>query len=65
MQVWRLHGPAGERESPYLSRRDKLAWDLDKRETRGAQGLGENSQVSGGEGKQTACGFKEFYLEGG
>ena len=27
-----------ERESPYLPRRDELAWDLDKRETRGAEG---------------------------
>lgn len=46
------------RESPYLSRRDKMAWDLDKREPRG-RGLGaENSQVSGEEGKQTALGTR-------
>lgn len=34
-----------------------MAWDLDKRET-GGRGWEESSQVSGGEGKQTAPGTR-------
>lgn len=55
------------RESPYLPRRDKKAWDLDKRETGGTQAGGRTArcrEVRENRGLQER-GFKEFYLEGG
>ena len=61
----------GGRESPYLPRREELAWDLDKRETWGGRvghGTGgEQSQVSGGRERRRLQerSFKGFYLEGG
>lgn len=36
----------GGRESPYLPRRDELAWDLDKRETWGGGGVGHGTEGS-------------------
>lgn len=60
-------GGGGDRESPYLPRRDKTPWDLDKRETggQGARGRAARCQ-EGRENRQLQeRSFKKFYLKGG
>lgn len=60
-------GGCRERESPYLSRRDKMAWDLDKREP-GGRGLGGRAarcQMGGKTDGSRNLVLRSFYLEGG